>query len=179
MHHRHWLIVGAAVGIAALAGIYIVHTYAAATPNYVPTITPYSVNQMLPTKTIAVGTTTLTVEVATTPAEQAGGLSGRTGLAPGTGMLFVSDSRGVSVLDEGHAVCNRHAVVGQRGHCHVHCGQRNTRVVYPNPAANIWHANAVAICVGSSGRLGRRAWCCRGLQICVIVFLACWVTAPM
>jgi uncharacterized membrane protein (UPF0127 family) len=94
MHHRHWLIVGAAVGIAALAGIYIVHTYAAATPNYVPTITPYSVNQMLPTKTIAVGTTTLTVEVATTPAEQAGGLSGRTGLAPGTGMLFVFPTAG-------------------------------------------------------------------------------------
>jgi uncharacterized membrane protein (UPF0127 family) len=44
---------------------------------------------MLPTKHIIVGSVPLDVEIASTPQEQEDGLSGRAGLAPGTGMLFV------------------------------------------------------------------------------------------
>lgn len=44
---------------------------------------------MLPTKTITIGDTTVVAEVATTPEEQQQGLSGRTTLAEGRGMLFV------------------------------------------------------------------------------------------
>ena len=44
---------------------------------------------MLPTEHILVGSVPLVVEVASTPQEQEDGLSGRAGLADGTGMLFV------------------------------------------------------------------------------------------
>ena len=46
---------------------------------------------MLPTKQLTINTTTLTVEMATTPQQEEQGLSGRTGLAEGAGMLFVFD----------------------------------------------------------------------------------------
>ena len=44
---------------------------------------------MLPTKTITIGNEKLVVEIASTPEEQQSGLSGRSGLAAGTGMLFI------------------------------------------------------------------------------------------
>jgi hypothetical protein len=44
---------------------------------------------MLPTERITVGNVPLSVEVAATSAQQESGLSGRAGLATGTGMLFV------------------------------------------------------------------------------------------
>jgi uncharacterized membrane protein (UPF0127 family) len=47
-----------------------------------------SCNPPLPRQTITVGSTTIDVEMATTMAEQACGLSGRTGLGDGQGMLF-------------------------------------------------------------------------------------------
>lgn len=46
---------------------------------------------MLPTKTVTIGSTTLLVEVATTPEQEERGLSGRPGLAEGTGMVFIFD----------------------------------------------------------------------------------------
>ncbi len=50
------------------------------------------VNPPLPTGTLVIaGRVTLTVELARTPAEQVRGLSGRPGLKPGQGMLFVYD----------------------------------------------------------------------------------------
>ncbi len=45
----------------------------------------------LPTRRVRVGTVTLTVEVAETPAARMRGLMARTSLPPGTGMLFVFD----------------------------------------------------------------------------------------
>src|SRR5581483_7593288 len=52
-------------------------------------------NPPLPQQTIQVGSSTFNVEMATTPAEQACGLSGREGLADGTGMFFVFGSGGM------------------------------------------------------------------------------------
>ena len=49
-------------------------------------------NPPLPRQTIHVGSSTFDVEMATTPTEQACGLSGRDGLADGTGMLFIFGS---------------------------------------------------------------------------------------
>jgi uncharacterized membrane protein (UPF0127 family) len=48
----------------------------------------------LPTKEISVGTTTLTVELATTQAQQAQGLGGRASLPDNHGMLFVFNADG-------------------------------------------------------------------------------------
>ncbi len=48
-----------------------------------------NVNTNLPMETISIGTNTLHVEVASTDAEREQGLSGRTSLAKGSGMLFV------------------------------------------------------------------------------------------
>ncbi|MDB5225037.1 MAG: hypothetical protein JWO43_659 [Candidatus Adlerbacteria bacterium] len=53
---------------------------------------------MLPTKTITVGSTTVEVEVATTEKEHEAGLSGRTGLKDGTGMLFVFEQEGMYIF---------------------------------------------------------------------------------
>ena len=46
---------------------------------------------MLPTRTLTIGSTTLRVEVAQTQQQEEAGLSGRSGLEPGTGMLFLFD----------------------------------------------------------------------------------------
>ncbi len=46
------------------------------------------------TATITIGTSTVTAEVADTDAERRQGLSGRTGLAPGAGLLFVFEKEG-------------------------------------------------------------------------------------
>jgi uncharacterized membrane protein (UPF0127 family) len=46
---------------------------------------------MLPTTKITLGNTTIVAELATTPQQEESGLSGRLGLAPGTGMLFIFD----------------------------------------------------------------------------------------
>lgn len=46
---------------------------------------------MLPTMQLTIGSTTITVELATTPQEEGAGLSGRTSLAEGRGMLFAFD----------------------------------------------------------------------------------------
>lgn len=48
----------------------------------------------LPTQQITIATTTLAVEVAHTPTAREQGLSGRTGLPEGRGMLFVFDTPG-------------------------------------------------------------------------------------
>ena len=48
----------------------------------------------LSTEKVTIATTTLTVEVAHTDAEREQGLSGRTSLLPGHGMLFVFDQPG-------------------------------------------------------------------------------------
>ncbi|HEU5433848.1 MAG TPA: DUF192 domain-containing protein [Thermomicrobiales bacterium] len=50
------------------------------------------------TATITVGTTPLTVELAITPAERERGLGYRSGLEPGTGMLFIDDSAKVQTF---------------------------------------------------------------------------------
>jgi len=47
---------------------------------------------VLPTTTISIGTTNLEVELASTEAEREKGLSGRTSLSNGKGMLFVFDT---------------------------------------------------------------------------------------
>lgn len=58
---------------------------------------PHKTNQlaggqpMLPTTTLTIGNTTLTVELATTAQQEEQGLSGRSRLAEGTGMLFIFD----------------------------------------------------------------------------------------
>ncbi len=49
-------------------------------------------NPGLPTTTVTIGTTTMIAEVASTEAEREQGLSGRSSLQPGHGMLFVFDS---------------------------------------------------------------------------------------
>jgi uncharacterized protein len=49
-------------------------------------------NPGLPTTTITIGTTTLIAEVASTEAEREQGLSDRSSLEPGHGMLFVFDA---------------------------------------------------------------------------------------
>ena len=46
---------------------------------------------VLPTTTITIGSTSIEAELATTPAEQEQGLSGRVSLPPGRGMFFVFD----------------------------------------------------------------------------------------
>ena len=46
---------------------------------------------MLPTTQVALGDTTVTAELATTPQEEAQGLSGRSGLGEGRAMLFIFD----------------------------------------------------------------------------------------
>ncbi len=46
---------------------------------------------MLPTTTLTIGNTTLTVELATTPEQEEQGLSGRSRLVEGMGMLFIFD----------------------------------------------------------------------------------------
>jgi uncharacterized membrane protein (UPF0127 family) len=48
-------------------------------------------NPKLPTATLAIGSVSIAAELATTPDEQAQGLSGRMSLADGTGMFFVFD----------------------------------------------------------------------------------------
>ena len=48
-------------------------------------------NPTLPTTTLSIGSTSLEVELATSPAQQEEGLSGRLSLAPGHGMFFVFD----------------------------------------------------------------------------------------
>ncbi len=73
----------------------VVLSYATRTPVVQPVATPpaalTSGQSMLPTKTITIGNNSLTVEIASTPQEQQDGLSGRSSLAEGTGMLFVFD----------------------------------------------------------------------------------------
>jgi uncharacterized membrane protein (UPF0127 family) len=49
-----------------------------------PTATPIA-----PAPTVTIGDASFVVELAVTPQERAQGLSGRPGLAPGTGMLFI------------------------------------------------------------------------------------------
>jgi len=48
----------------------------------------------LPIEHLTIATSTLTVEVASTAVEREQGLSGRTSLAQGTGMLFIFDTPG-------------------------------------------------------------------------------------
>jgi uncharacterized membrane protein (UPF0127 family) len=45
--------------------------------------------------TVIIGDASFTVELAVTPQQRAQGLSGRPGLAPGTGMLFIFESEGL------------------------------------------------------------------------------------
>lgn len=49
----------------------------------------------LPTQNVTIGTTTVAVEVASTEPEREQGLSGRSGLAEGKGMLFIFPQPGV------------------------------------------------------------------------------------
>ncbi len=58
---------------------------------YQPAFQPTPSMMELPTKTLAVGTTTIVVEVANTDAIRQQGLGGRTTLAEGSGMWFVFD----------------------------------------------------------------------------------------
>jgi len=76
------------VAVAAAAILFYRGSYmqSAQTNTQVPTT--------LPTKNIQVGSTTITVELATTEAEREQGLSGRASLAEGSGMLFVFDEDG-------------------------------------------------------------------------------------
>jgi uncharacterized protein len=71
--------------VCAAAGFFLYstnqHTPRAAAP----------VNPNLPVKTLTIGNTTLSVEVAVTDAERELGLSNRTSLERGSGMLFVFD----------------------------------------------------------------------------------------
>ncbi len=73
---------------AAAAGLYYTHTMER--------------EPMMPESQVRIGTTTIAVERAVTPAQQEAGLSGRTALAQGRGMLFVfnDDSmRGIWMKD--------------------------------------------------------------------------------
>lgn len=57
----------------------------------IPGVTPLATTST--TKTITVGSKTINIEVVDTPDKRAQGLSGRTELATGTGMLFVFDKK--------------------------------------------------------------------------------------
>ena len=57
------------------------------------------------------GGTVFSVDIASTPEEKRIGLSGREGLAPASGMLFLyASGRPYQFWDEGHAVCDRHSL---------------------------------------------------------------------
>ena len=81
------------VGIVLGSGVvYLRHQ--TGTPSQlvaVPVVAPYGGQSMLPTETISIGDTKLTVEVATTSQEHQDGLSNRSSLSDGTGMLFIFD----------------------------------------------------------------------------------------
>jgi len=73
------------VGAALLLLLYpIFHPMQPLTPN----------NVVVPTRTVTIGSTTIAVEVADTEAAREQGLSGKTSLASGTGMLFVFQQPG-------------------------------------------------------------------------------------
>jgi uncharacterized protein len=55
---------------------------------------PMKSETLLPTTTLTIGDTSLVVELAVSSEDRARGLSGRTGLAEGTGMLFVFEGEG-------------------------------------------------------------------------------------
>jgi uncharacterized membrane protein (UPF0127 family) len=58
-------------------------------------VTPSPGPDATPTPTmVTIGDASFAVELAVTPQQQAQGLSGRPGLAPGTGMLFIFESEG-------------------------------------------------------------------------------------
>ncbi len=67
--------------VAVLLMLYTQHSYMLGQPT-------------LPTKQMQIGTTTLTVEIASTEQERTDGLSGRLSLLPAHGMLFIFDSPG-------------------------------------------------------------------------------------
>src|SRR5918992_1579604 len=63
-------------------------------PSPLPTSTPTTeaaptATPIAPAPTVTIGDASFVVELAVTPQERAQGLSGRPGLAPGTGMLFI------------------------------------------------------------------------------------------
>lgn len=72
--------------IAAVVAIIILVGYHAKNP-----ISALAINSNLPMEIIAIGKTTLQVEIASTDAEREQGLSDRTSLVPGHGMLFIFD----------------------------------------------------------------------------------------
>ena len=72
--------------IAVVVGGYL--GYSTFTSSRISSV-PVGGQSMLPTKTITIGNEKLVVEIASTPEEQQSGLSGRSGLAAGTGMLFI------------------------------------------------------------------------------------------
>jgi uncharacterized membrane protein (UPF0127 family) len=75
------------VAVVALAIGFCAYVYVKDVLS-VPRSNPASVVSSLPTESLTVGNAHLTVEVATTPAEQEFGLSYRNSLAPEAGMLF-------------------------------------------------------------------------------------------
>ena len=77
--------------LVAVCAVAAALFFAFARTTTAPTSVPTGGQSMLPTKTLTIGSTTITAEVASTPQEEEDGLSNRTGLAPGTGMLFVFD----------------------------------------------------------------------------------------
>ncbi len=84
MINRTTILVIIGVVVLGLLAFFVFHTN-----NPTPTT-----NSMLTIKQVAIGDTQVEVEVAQTEAELEQGLSGRSGLAEGTGMLFVFQQRG-------------------------------------------------------------------------------------
>lgn len=82
---------GAVLLVLLVAVIFYIGLQKAQVPRSgaVPAVSVQQGQAMLPTTTITIGNTTVTAELATTPTQQEDGLSNRTALADGTGMLFV------------------------------------------------------------------------------------------
>jgi uncharacterized membrane protein (UPF0127 family) len=83
------------IGVSTVLYIsYVIHMRSVQPQPHIQTQTTKAAAQtqggqpMLPTTQIQIGDTYITAERATTAQEEAQGLSGRTGLADGTGMLF-------------------------------------------------------------------------------------------
>lgn len=76
-------------GIIILCAVLVV--LATRYEQYKSTALPHGGQSMLPTTQVQIGNTIVTAELATTAQEEESGLSGRSNLAEGTGMLFVFD----------------------------------------------------------------------------------------
>ncbi len=77
-----------------IALLLLVEAIACAGTTEVVTPPPWPDSTPTPT-TVTIGDASFVVELAVTPQQQAQGLSGRPGLAPGTGMLFIFESEGL------------------------------------------------------------------------------------